>query len=299
MAGGTAARDDPAHLSWKRVEVDGRVAEYGVAGVGPPVVFLHGWALAHRAYRHSLQQAVARGASVYAPALPGFGGTPELPAEEAGLGGYARWVRLFIASVGLADPVVLVGHSFGGGVAIQVAHDSPELVAQLVVVNSIGGSAWKEGTVVRSMKERLLWDWGLHLQADVLPWRQLTRVVPVIARDVVSNLARNPQALWRVGHIARTANLVAELEELKEQGVPVVVVWGEQDRLLPRAALASMQAVLGETEVVTVPGSHNWLIADPAAFGEVLTNVVGLPEVITAGVEPAVEVLEPGQGEVG
>jgi pimeloyl-ACP methyl ester carboxylesterase len=271
MARGRRGND----LSWRRVPVQGADAEYGVAGDGPPVVFLHGWALAHRAYRRTLQQVVARGGSVYAPALPGFGGTPDLPPDDSTLAGYAGWVRDFVAAVGIEDPVVLVGHSFGGGVAIQVAHDAPDLVAQLVVVNSIGGSAWKEGAVVRSMGERPLWDWGLHLQADVMPLRQLTRVVPVIARDLVSNVARNPGALWRVGHIARTANLVAELEQLKRRGVPVVVVWGEQDRLLPRAALLSMQAVLGEAEVVTVPGSHNWLIADPDAFGEVLTNVVG------------------------
>ena len=271
MARGPRGND----LSWRRVSVQGGDAEYGVAGDGPPVVFLHGWALAHRAYRRTLQQVVARGGSVYAPALPGFGGTPDLPPDDSTLAGYAGWVRDFVAAVGIEDPVVLVGHSFGGGVAIQVAHDAPDLVAQLVVVNSIGGSAWKEGAVVRSMGERPLWDWGLHLQADVMPLRQLTRVIPVIARDLVSNVARNPGALWRVGHIARTANLIAELEQLKRRGVPVVVVWGEQDRLLPRAALLSMQAVLGEAEVVTVPGSHNWLIADPGAFGEVLTNVVG------------------------
>jgi len=270
-------------LSWQRVPVQGADAEYGVAGAGQPVVFLHGWALAHRAYRRSLQQVVARGGSVYAPALPGFGGTPDLPPEDSTLAGYAAWVRDFVAAVEIEDPVVLVGHSFGGGVAIQVAHDAPDLVAQLVVVNSIGGSAWKEGAVVRSMGERPLWDWGLHLQADVMPLRQLTRVVPVIARDLLANVARNPGALWRVGRIARTANLVAELEQLKRRGVPVVVVWGEQDRLLPRAALLSMQAVLGEAEVVTVPGSHNWLIADPDAFGEVLTNVVGFGGLVEEG----------------
>jgi pimeloyl-ACP methyl ester carboxylesterase len=276
MARGRRGND----LSWRRVPVQGADAEYGVAGDGPPVVFLHGWALAHRAYRRTLQQVVARGGSVYAPALPGFGGTPDLPPDDSTLAGYAGWVRDFVAAVGIEGPVVLVGHSFGGGVAIQVAHDAPDLVAQLVVVNSIGGSAWKEGAVVRSMGERPLWDWGLHLQADVMPLRQLTRVIPVIARDLVSNVARNPRALWRVGYIARTANLVAELEQLKRRGVPVVVVWGEQDRLLPRAALLSMQAVLGEAEVVTVPGSHNWLIADPDAFGEVLTNVVGFGELV-------------------
>ena len=116
---------------------------------------------------------------VWAPALPGFGGTEDLPDEEFSLAGYARWVVAFLDAVGVAGPVTLVGHSFGGGVAISTAHDAPDRVARLVCVNSIGGSAWTESRgVVRSMAQRPLWDWGLHLQTDLLPWRQVTRVLP-------------------------------------------------------------------------------------------------------------------------
>jgi pimeloyl-ACP methyl ester carboxylesterase len=112
-------------------------------------------------------------------------------------------------------------------VAIRTAHDVPDLVDGLVVVNSIGGSAWtSRGEIVRSVAERPLWDWGLHLWRDLLPVRQLTRVVPVVASDVISNLLRNPMALLRVGRIAARADLSAELVELQRRGVPVVVVWG-------------------------------------------------------------------------
>ncbi len=101
---------------------------------------------------------------VYAPGLPGFGGTADLPSPELNLGGYARWVEAFLDAAGVAGPVTLAGHSFGGGVAIRVAHDFPDRVAHLIVINSIGGSAWcRSGGVLRSMRERPLWDWGLHL----------------------------------------------------------------------------------------------------------------------------------------
>ena len=75
---------------------------------------------------------------------------------------------------------------------------------------------------------------------------------------------------------ASTADLRPELEELKRRRVPVVVVWGRQDQVIPEASLAAMRLALGDPRVVTVEGSHAWLIRDPRSFTEVITNVVGL-----------------------
>ena len=273
------------HLSWKQTVVDGRSAVYGTAGDGPPVVFLHGWALAHRTYRRALGALADQGLSVWAPALPGFGGTAELPSAQLSLAGYARWVADFLDAVEVTGPVTLVGHSFGGGVAIQTAHDRPDRVARLVCVNSIGGSAWTEDRgVVRSLAQRPLWDWGLHLQTDLLPWRQVSRVLPIVLGDAVPNLVRNPRALWRVGRLARTADLSAELEVLKQRRVPVVILWGTEDQVLPAACMTSLREALGNPELITVEGGHSWLLSDPKGFSEVITNVVGLRELGTPGV---------------
>ena len=164
----------------------------------------------------SAERLVDAGMWVYAPALPGFG-SADLPGDDRDLPGYARWVDEFMEAVGPDEPVTLVGHSFGGGVAIQTAYDWPDRVARLVIINSIGGSAWSHGGVVRSIRERPLWDWGLHMQADVLPLRQITRVLPVIAADAVPNILRHPGAIVRVARLARLADLTGELEELKRR----------------------------------------------------------------------------------
>ena len=272
------APDRACHLEWRTTVVDGRPAGYGVAGAGRPLVFLHGWGLGQHAYKRALKTLVAQGLQVFAPALPSFGGTADLPAADRTIDGYARWVDAFLATVDVAEPVTLVGHSFGGGVAIQTAHDFPARVERLVLVNSIGGSAWSHGGALRSMSERPLWDWGLHLQADLLPWRQLTRVVPVILEDAFPNLLRNPRGFWRVGHLARTADLVEELEELKRRRLPVVVLWGRNDTVIPPSSLEALTRALGAPSVITVEGSHSWLLGDPKAFGEVMTNVLGVTD---------------------
>ncbi len=267
------------HLHWHRTTVDGRPAEYGEGGLassGAPLIFLHGWGLGHHVYKRALKRVVAQGLRVIAPALPGFGGTPDLPRSEFNLPGYARWVTHFLSAVEIEGPVTLVGHSFGGGVAIQTTHDHQELVGRLIVINSIGGSAWRnEGGVLRTLAERPLWDWGLHLRADVAPIRQIRRVLPVIIEDALPNLLRNPTALWRVGKLAATTNLTRELEELRRREFPVVVLWGEADTVIPALARDSMLAALG-SQSLPVQGSHTWLLSDPQAFGEIMTTIVGL-----------------------
>lgn len=263
----------PDHLVWKKITVDGRAALFGVAGEGLPVVFVHGWALAHRAYKRALKRLVGMGCRVYAPALPGFGGSPDLPGPEVSVESYADWLAAFLDAVGVEEPVFLVGHSFGGAVSIKLADAHPERVRTLVLINSVGGSAWSHGGAIKSMAERPLWDWGIHLPRDVLPLPQVRRVLPVIMEDLVGNLLRNPRGMWRAAQLVRRADLTPELESLRDRGLPVVVVWGDQDRVIPRASFDALCAAIGaEGEVVS--GRHSWLIADPDSFGEVMTNVV-------------------------
>jgi pimeloyl-ACP methyl ester carboxylesterase len=244
---------------------------YGVVGEGMPVLLLHGWALGQHSYKGVMRRIAAQGARVIGPALPGFGGTPDLPRRSFSLGGYARWVVEFLDVLKVTDKVVVVGHSFGGGVAIRLAHDHPDRVRSLVLVNSIGGSSWKQGRTIKAIAERPLWDWGLHFPGDIWPIPQATRVLPVILEDALPNLVRNPRAFLRVGGLARRADLRAELETLKQRGLPTTVLWGTRDGVIPRESFEALCTALGSPGTV-VEGSHSWLLANPDEFGEVITN---------------------------
>lgn len=282
LSGGNGRNSRAHRLVWKRTTVQGRLALYGEAGEGLPVVFLHGWGLGQHAYRRPLKRLAQLGCHVWAPALPGFGGTADLPGEDFSLAGYAAWIDEFLRAVDLDEPAVVVGHSFGGGVAIKLAHDFQARVRSLVLVNSIGGSAWAHsGSTVRSMAERPLWDWGLHFPSDVLLVPQLARVLPIVLQEAVPNLIRNPRALLRVGALARRADLTPELEALKERRLPVVVLWGDGDRIIPKPSFDALCRAIGsEGEVVN--GNHSWLLADPDSFGEIMTNVVGVAQLARA-----------------
>jgi len=278
---GSSERDhgDPEAfwLSWKTIVVGGRSVAYGEAGHGVPVLFLHGWGLDHRVYKRSLARLVATGVRVVAPALPGFGGSAALSQQASTLAGFATWLAEFLDALEITEPALIMGHSFGGGVAIVFAHNYPRRVRGLVLINSIGASAWaRRGVTPRTITQRPLWDWGLHFPGDLWPLGQARRVLPVILSEAVPNLLREPRAFWRVAALARGADLLDELAELKRRRLPVVVLWGNRDRIITRDAFEEMCEVLGTPHALTVEGSHAWLIADPDTFGEVITNVVDI-----------------------
>ena len=262
-------------LTWRHTTVNGGRTMYGEAGVGSPVLFLHGWGLDHKAYKRALSRLATAGVHVLAPAMPGFGGSEALPRDSTDFEGFSDWASEFLLAVGVDQPALVIGHSFGGGVAIKLAHEHAAQVRALVLINSVGGSAWTHrGSFLRTMAQRPLWDWGLHVSADLLPLRQAQRVLPVIVAEALPNLVREPRTFWKAAGLARRADLTAELDELRRRRLPVVVLWGPNDQLVTRDSFEGMCATLGNPEIFIVPGTHNWLIADPDAFGEVMTNVL-------------------------
>ncbi|MEX0666146.1 MAG: alpha/beta hydrolase [Acidimicrobiia bacterium] len=252
---------------------------YLEAGRGRTVVFLHGWGLSHRAYRGAVKRLAAMGVRVIAPAMPGFSGSAGLPAEECTLRGYATWLVAFLDELGVTEPVLLVGHSFGGGVSIVTAHDHPDRVGALVLVNSIGGAVWADdGELVRPMTDRPIWDWGLHLSRDLRGAIQLSRVLPVVFTEALPNIVLDPRSFWRSARLARDADLTDELGALRKRGLPVVVVWSPRDRVVTDASIDALRDALGDAPTISVPGGHSWLLARPDHFGEVMTNVVQVAE---------------------
>lgn len=238
-------------------------------------MFLHGWGLDARTYAHVLPQLSKAGARVIAPALPGFG-------RSAPMDGAPTWQRLAgwvdrLLDQMEVDEAFFVGHSMGGAVATAVAHHHPSRVRGLILVNAVGGAVWKTGA---ALSDRPLWNWGLHGTTE---WRRrgYRKVLPVVARDFVGNALRNPRNLARTAGMVRKADLREELAALTARGLPVTILWGDQDRVIPEATFLSMCEAAGATGDVITSGGHSWLLADPGNFGEVLTNSLTVHSMLT------------------
>ncbi|QCQ90350.1 alpha/beta fold hydrolase [Rhodococcus sp. SGAir0479] len=269
--------------SWREAVVDGRAVPYRVTGGGRPVLFLHGFGLTPGTYGRAIDRLAATGTRVYAPALPGFAGTGGLPAATHGFSGYGDWVGRFLDAARLDEPVTVVGHSFGGGVALAAAHALEDRVSDLVLVNSVGGGAWAPSGTVREIRHRPLWRWGAAAVVDTVLTGTPVSALASIAGDGVRNVLRDPAALWRIGVLARSADLRTEAARIVARGTPTTLLWSRGDTFIPRASFESLRDALGDPRVHRVAGCHGWLIGHPDRFGRAIAEILGSATVPAAG----------------
>ena len=238
------------------VEVEGMHVHHVYGGRGTPaVLFVHGLGSAgYLEWRFNLP-VIGRSHRVYAPDLPGFGRSDK-PADGYGIPLFARVLEGYIRAQRL-EPV-LVGSSMGGRVALEVALRRPEVVRKLVLVNALGVVRPNVGlfyplVVVPRVGEGLV---GLMREAlHRLPTRTIhhyARRYLGVAGDVERLLDESFLTALREMHSAEgyprayasTVRALANresyqagalLERLAATGLPVMLVWGEGDRLLPLA----------------------------------------------------------------
>ena len=254
--------------TWRDVEVDGavvRLMEAGPAGA-PPLLFLHGWGLSPRAYAAGITRLTAAGVRVLAPCLPGFGGSDGPPLTGIDLPAYAQRIGRLLDVLELQHPVFVAGHSFGGGVALQLATDRPERVRSLTLVNSVGGAPGRRTGLVDASWLR----WALGATTELRP-REVARAAPSMLREFLPNVLRRPLTLALTARVALTASLAVQAEALVASGLPVLFVWGDADRLIAPGALGS---VTGSLPSEVVRGRHGWLMTQPEEFATLLRNAL-------------------------
>ncbi|MCU1397279.1 MAG: Alpha/beta hydrolase fold [Acidimicrobiales bacterium] len=265
-------------LDSREIIVGGRPASYATGGSGLPVLFLHGWGLDHRAYRRSLRRLTSRGCRVLAPSLPGFGGTAELPWHLRTIDGYAAWVEQFLRAVGVDQPALVLGHSFGGGVAAKLAYEHPERVRYLVLLNSVGDPRW---LLANARRKITTLGWGTLVKpfVDALrPSPEGLATTVMVNRLAIENIARHPLAVLQAGWLALSADLSTEMAALAERELPVLVLWSDHDGVIPLSAFDTFCSTF-RTDGQVVHGGHSWLLTNPDVFGEVLDNLVHLENV--------------------
>lgn len=252
--------------SWRDVDVDGATMRVMEAGAGDPLLFLHGWGLTPRSYQDGISRLTAAGVRVIAPCLPGFGGSDGPALRSIDLPTYAERVGRLLDVLGVAHPVFVAGHSFGGGVALQLATDRPERVRSLTLVNSVGGAPGRRTGLVDA--SWLRWASGAARELDASGF---ARAAPGLLRDFLPNALRRPLTLALTGRLALTASLADQAAALVDRGVPMLFIWADADRIVAPGALADLVTRL-PPEVIR--GRHGWLLTDPAAFAALMRNAL-------------------------
>lgn len=259
-----------------RLVIGDRTFGYGVVeGDGATVVLLHGWGLAHGSYRKAAEAVAAAGFRVVVPDLPGFGTSSSPPLAGLTIRRYAALLATFLEccdDVGTGK-VHLVGHSFGGAVAAQLAHDRPELVASVVLVSSVSSATWEHGAEAdRRLDERPLWDWGVHLVHE-FPLGRFPVAALGVLKDLSHNVVRHLPTMGVVVDMIRKNDLADELSLVAKRSLPVAVVRARGDRVVTEACFLDQCRLVG-TNGTIVEGNHGWPIARPASFGRTIGDII-------------------------
>jgi pimeloyl-ACP methyl ester carboxylesterase len=201
-------------------------------GEGPVrVVFLHGWARRGADFAACASELAARGVTCVALDLPGFGSSPD-PTLAGGARHYATLVAPALSEMS-DDPLVLVGHSFGGRVATVLAADHPALVRALVLTGV---------PLVRlSAPSRPPWRYRLTRFARAHGW--VSEATMETARQRYGSADyRNARGVIRD---VLVANVNESYEvELARVTVPVAMIWGELDLEVPVSVADRAAALL-------------------------------------------------------
>ncbi|HEX2038125.1 MAG TPA: alpha/beta hydrolase [Acidimicrobiales bacterium] len=233
-----------------------------VHGTPPPrVLALHGWARTHRDF-----DAVLDGLDALALDLPGFGATPA-PDEAWGGGGYAAAVAPVLDDAD--EPVVVVGHSFGGRVAVHLATARPDRVRAVVLsgvplVRPPGAVRRRPPAAYRLA--RALHRRGLLGDARMESLRQ----------RYGSADYRAARGVMRAVHV--TAVNETYEEQLRALLCPVELVWGADDADVPASvAEAAAALVPGGARLTLLPGvGHLVPTAAPEALRAAVDRALAL-----------------------
>jgi pimeloyl-ACP methyl ester carboxylesterase len=223
------------------------------------VLWLHGWARRGEDFTAAALSLARQGVASVALDLPGFGASP-LPSAPGGARHYAEVILPAVRELAI-EPLVVVGHSFGGTVAAVLASEHPELVASLVLTGA---------PLLRSpSRSRSPWAYRVTRWLHAKGLLSDTRLEEARQRYGSTDYRRAQGVLRDVLVASVNESYEAELSSL---AVPVTLLWGEGDREVPLDVAARADTMLRCPHTLQVlPGVGHLL---PLEAPEELTNAV-------------------------
>ncbi|MEO1060149.1 MAG: alpha/beta fold hydrolase [Actinomycetota bacterium] len=273
-------------LHRQHVTIHGHDVRYVRAGEGPVILLIHGIAGSARTWREATE-GLAEEHTVIAPDLIGHGESAK-PIGDYSLGAHASGLRDLLGVLEIPRATV-VGHSFGGGVAMQLAYQHPECCERLVLVAS-GGLGPEVSWMLRALAlpgsellwpiifpsfvrdrgtevGRALWRWGL-LRSSRLEemWRSYSSLADSPNRRAFLRTLRSV--------VDTRGQVVSAMDRLYLAAwMPTVIIWGDQDNIIPVAhGYAAHEAIPGSRLEIFEGADHFPHAEQPERFVEVVSD---------------------------
>lgn len=214
-----------------------------------PMLFLHGWRSKGVIWRGVCEKLAHYGRAMYALDLPGFGGS-ETPKTPYSLGDYADVVAKFIETFTMRDCIV-IGHSFGGSVAIKLAARYPSLVSKLILTNSAGIRR-------RTIKKRARALCARFVKPIFAPhfMQQLRKRIYTLigAEDYLAT-----PALTETFRAVTSEDLTLILSSITQ---PTLIIWGDRDRATPLKDARVFERLIPNAKLVILKGARHYSFLD-------------------------------------
>ena len=278
----------------KSVLLHGRPVTYVEAGSGPVLLLIHGIVGNIGIWREVIGP-LTRHHTVVAPDLPGHGASAP-GAGDYSLGALAAGLRDLLVVLG-HERATLVGHSLGGGIAMQFAYQFPEITERLVLVSS-GGLGPEVSPVLRAAA---LPGAGLFIAATATAGRSagnaLARGLAAVKLRPIVEVAEVARGFASLADPGRRAAFLATLRSVigtggqrihagdrfyLTEGIPVLIIWGARDPIIP--------VHHGEHAHEAIPGSRLEIFDGVGHLPQ-----LEAPERFVAVLERFLEQIEPAQ----
>lgn len=227
------------------------VHHYRVEGTGrgTPIVFVHGLGGNANGFSGVLRKTAKRFKAAWALDLPGSGFSPLPPDGPISLEAQLEVLRRFLREV-VGEPAFVVGNSLGGAMALTLAARSPEQVRALGLL-APGGAQLPE-----TSRNQLLASLKVETNADARAFvRKLfarPSLLTLAFASVLRQMHGTPAVQACLGEVRTNLGLEADL--LTRLSMPVLLLWGGQEKLLPKESLDFFRAHLPKhAQVELVP----------------------------------------------
>jgi pimeloyl-ACP methyl ester carboxylesterase len=268
------------------IELHGHRVIYRIAGDGPPVVLIHGMVNSSKHWEQVALQLAER-YTVIAPDLLGHGDSAAVRGDYS-LGAHACSIRDLLTTIGI-ERATIVGHSLGGGIAMQFFYQFPQRVERLALISSGGlghevspmlrgaalpGAAAGIWLVANRRVQSALDSAGKRMRARGIRRGAYLQAVARAMRPLQDAEARHAFLQTLRSVIDVRGQHVSARDRLYLLGqLPTLIVWGERDHTIPMAHGLAAHELIPNSRFVTLPkAAHFPNLEDPNGLADALLD---------------------------
>jgi len=225
------------------------------------LVFLHGWGVDSQLWFKILPELINKNYSLYFLDLPGFGQS-QVPNTVYDVDDYKKIVYEFVKKLGLKS-INLIGHSFGGRIAIKLAAENPDFLDKIILVDTAGIVTASKIKKMSALIAKIISP--IFKPGFMQPLRR--KLYFLIGSEYLEN-----EKLSKIFSKIVSENLTRLLIRIKK---PALIIWGKNDQTTPLYYGELMNKLIPKSKLVVFKKAGHFSFLDqPEKFIKVLINFI-------------------------